>query len=98
MATVITKQLAEAIAIKLRAVVKRRKRKAHDLAVIYHGDLRVVSFGIRRGSRRDAGHDHVMSDLHLSPHDCRRLAQCPMSREEWIAVMTDRGVIPRNGK
>lgn len=82
---------AERIADKLEAVIEQGRRP-HALAIVYHRDQRIVQFGIRRGSR-DQGHGHLPSALHLSPHHTRRLADCPMSYEEWISVMSEKGLI-----
>jgi hypothetical protein len=93
MATVITKDLAEKIAAKLQAVSSSKKNRPHDLFLVYHESRLIAHFGIRRSSRRDQGHDHVPGEIHVSPNQARLLAQCPMSRGEWIAEMTRKGVI-----
>jgi len=80
---------ARAIARKLKAEIVTRK-KAHDLAIVYHDGLVIAKFGIRRG-RKDLGHDHIMGDVYLSPNGARRLAECPMSREDWIELMSEKG-------
>lgn len=90
MARIITKELATSIARVLGAEV-RSTGKGHDIALIRHEGRVVATFGIRRGSGRDAGHDHVPLQIFLSPHNARRLAQCPMSREECLAEMARSG-------
>ena len=90
---IITKQLAEAIAQKLEAKIRVRKKKAHDMADVYHEGRFVTTFGIRRGSRRNLGHDHVPNQIHLGPHDTRLLGQRPISRDEWVNRMTEKGLI-----
>ncbi len=81
--SLITKEHAYSIAKKLRAQVVTG-RKAHDRAFVYHGDVVIAQFGIRRGSKKNAGHGHIPADLGIGPHDTLRLANCPMSREEYI--------------
>lgn len=93
MAPIITKELALAIADKLNADVKKRKGKRHDLAAIYHEGQLVAIFGIRRGSKKNLGHDHVSNQIYLSPHDARLLGQCPMSREEWLGTLIGKGIV-----
>lgn len=93
MAVVITKEFALKIAGKLEAVLHSKPNRPHDLYVVYHEGRQVAQFGVRRGSQKDKGHDHVPADIHLSPHKARLLGQCPMSREEWVAEMTGRGLI-----
>lgn len=94
MATIITKELAQKIAGKLEAVCHAKKNRPHDLFVVYHEGQRIVQFGIRRGSRKDAGHDHVPAEIRLSPSKARLLGQCPMSRDDWVEEMIEKGVIP----
>jgi hypothetical protein len=53
----------------------------------------VVSFGLRRSSRKDTGHGHLTEDLLLSAHHVKRLANCPMTYEEWVQRMKEKGVI-----
>jgi len=93
MATIITKELALRIADKLEAVCESSSHRPHDLYVVYHNDIRIAHFGVRRASRKDTGHDHVPGAIHLSPRKARDLGQCPMSREEWVAEMIEKGVI-----
>jgi hypothetical protein len=88
---IITKELAEAIAKKLGAVIDSRPGRPHDLARIYHAGRVVALFGIRRGSGKNLGHDHIPSQIYVSTRQARLLGQCPMSREEWIEVMQEKG-------
>ena len=82
---------AHAIAKKLKAKILNKKK--HDLAVIYYDEKRIMNFGIRRGSRDSQGHDHLPNNLHLSPHDTLELARCPLSYDDWIEKMKDKGLI-----
>ena len=75
MARIITKELALKIAKKLKATVV--EEKAHAYAEIFHGEILIARFGIRRGSEKDKGHDHVQKDLHVNGHQARLLAACP---------------------
>ena len=87
---VITKELALRIVRKLGAQVTA-SRKAHDLARVYHEEKLVAQFGIRRGSRKDSGHDHIPRDLSLRPNEARLLAECPLTREDWLKLLSERG-------
>jgi hypothetical protein len=87
----LTKDHAEAIARKLKAeLIPGRK---HDLAAVRYNGKAIAQFGIRRGSRRDQGHDYIPSQIHVTRQQAMLLAQCPMSFEEWIAVMKQKGHI-----
>lgn len=87
----ITKELAEKIARKLEARVAE-KGKAHDIASVWVDSKLVATFGIRRGSKKDAGHDHIPSQLHVSPRDAKLLGQCPLTRDAWIDLLRAKGL------
>jgi hypothetical protein len=91
----ITKEHAKKIVKKLKAEVLT-SRKAHDLARVFYGGELVAQFGLRRGSGRDSGHDHIPEDLHLSHRQTLDLANCPLSFEEWIALLKEKGLIPKS--
>ena len=93
MARIITKQHAERIAKKLKATY--HESRAHKIAEIFHGGVLIASFGIRHGSEKDQGHDHVQDDLHVNGHQAKLLAACPLTLEEWIQIMRDKGFIDR---
>ena len=92
MARIITKELAEKIAKKLGATLV--KSRAHTIAQVFHEGTLIVSFGIRHGSEKDQGHDHIPADIHIGPGKTKRLGQCPMSRDEWIECLREKGLIP----
>jgi hypothetical protein len=91
MARVITRNHAEAIAKKLKAVY--RKASAHTIAEIYEDGMLIADFGIRRGSNKEQGHDHVQKDLHVTSRDAKLLAQCPLTREAWLDLLRDKGLL-----
>lgn len=93
MARVITKELAEQIVRKLGATIDMRKGRPHDLAKVWEGGLLVAMFGIRRGSSKDQGHDHIPDLLHIRPNEAKNLGLCPMSREEWIERLREKGLL-----
>jgi len=90
---IITKEHALNIAKKLRAEISKRENKPHDIAMVFHNSVCIATFGIRRGSEKDLGHDHISRDLHLGPHKARMLAQCPLSREQWIEILRQKGLV-----
>jgi hypothetical protein len=65
MANVITREHAEKIVKKLQAVNESTKNSAHDTYVVYHNDVEIASFGIRRGSKKDIPHGHIPDELHI---------------------------------
>jgi len=67
--------------------------KAHDQAKVWHDGKLVAVFGIRRGSKKDLGHGHIPHELHITPKECRALADCSMSREHWVQRMKDQGLL-----
>jgi hypothetical protein len=87
----LNKDDAQKIAKKLKARI--HAGSAHDIAVIEHQGKHIADFGIRRGSRRDQGHGHIPADIHLNLREALSLAQCTLSREQWIQRMKDKGLI-----
>ncbi len=88
----ITKELALKIAKKLKAKVIKTKR-AHDIAQVFHNGKMVAHFGIRRDSKKDSGHDHVPESIFVRTREAKLLGQCPMSRDEWIRIITEKGKV-----
>jgi len=89
---IITKELALAIVKKLKAKVVKRD-KAHDIALIEHEGKIVAHFGIRRSSKKNLGHDHIPGHIFLRPRQARELGQCPLSRKDWIKIITEKAKV-----
>jgi hypothetical protein len=88
----ITREHADKIVKKLRAKL-RTSRTAHDLAEVTYKGVIVVGFGLRRSSSKDTGHGHIPNDLHLSPHQTLALANCPLSRDQYVKILKEKGYI-----
>ena len=94
MARIVTKQHAIDIAKKLKATaVQTRRQSAHQLYAVHEHNVLIATFGIRRASEKDKGHDHIPKQLFVGPKDARDLAQCPLSREQWIQKLKVKGKI-----
>ena len=93
MARIITKEHALNIASKLKAKRIVEKTRAHDLYAVYDGEVLVATFSVRRGSNKEAGHDHIPRQLFVGPKAARDLAQCPMSRDDWFNTVREMGKI-----
>jgi hypothetical protein len=89
---IITKELALKIAKKLNAQI-RCTTKAHDIAEVIHQGRLIATFGIRRGSNKNLGHDHIPHQIFVGARDARLLGQCPLSREQWLQIITDKGMV-----
>ena len=92
MARVITKDHAEKIASKLRATVLSTSG-VHDMMGVFHDGKLIASFGIRRGSERDKGHDHVQKEIKVNTRFAKDLAICTKSQAQWIELMKAKGWI-----
>lgn len=92
----ITEELAEKIARKLEAT-SLSSAGAHELMGIHYGGVLIASFGIRRGSEKDKGHDHVQKHLKVSTRFAKELGICTKSKEQWIAEMISKGHIDAQG-
>ena len=89
----ITRDHALKIVKKLGAEREEGIGKRHDFYSVLHAGKLLALFGIRRCSRRDTAHGHIPSQLHVSPHQARLLAQCPMSRDDWLNLMEEKGFL-----
>ena len=90
---IITKELALRIVKKLKAKIQPRPGHPHDLACVFEGDILVATFGIRHGSNKNLGHDHIPDNLHVRPREAKLLGQCPLSRDEWVAILVKKGLV-----
>jgi len=87
---VITQRDAYAIAKKLGAIIRPGRR--HEIAeVIYQGKY-VASFGIRRGSRQES-HSYIPRQLYISRKQADDLAACPLSADEYFAILVGKGIL-----
>jgi hypothetical protein len=89
----LNREHARKIAEKLKAETETG-RGGHELVKVYYKGIRVAQFGIRYGSNKDQGHDHIPKGIHLSPRESLLLARCPMSYEDWILRMKEKGIVP----
>jgi len=89
MARIITKEHALKIAKKLKAII--REEGAHAYAEIFHEERLIAWFGIRRGSEKDKGHDHIQKDLYVNGYQAKMLAACPLTREQWLGILSEKG-------
>ena len=87
----ITKELALKIVAKLKAQSITTRSDEHDEYGVFHNDQMVTSFGVRRSSRKDKGHDHIPTDLGVGPSFAKQLAWCPKSRDDFLRCI---GVLP----
>ena len=90
----IQKREALVIASKLGAKLERDGK--HQLATFEVGGVAVITFGIRHGNK--GGHGHLagqQGNLRLSEHRVVKLANCTMSRDEYIQHLKDIGEIPQ---
>jgi len=94
MARIITKELALKIVKKLNAVPLRSRSKAHDLYEVQFNGVAVAVVSVRRGSKKDLGHDHIPRDLHLGPNDTKQLGRCPFSVEDYYRHLRGLGLLP----
>lgn len=85
-----TRDCGERIAKKLGAEYERRRK--HDIVVIKHGGKRIAQYGLRRGSG-NVGHSYIPRQLHVSQSQCRDLRDCPMSAEQYFALMQEKGLL-----
>jgi hypothetical protein len=90
----LTREHADNIVRKLSAKIDTSGR-AHDTATVYFNGVPVIEFTLRRSSRKNTGHGHLTEDLQLPAFQIKRLANCPMTYDEWVRRMRALNVIPQ---
>ena len=98
----ITKELALKILSKLKAEAITIRSDVHDVYGVFHNDQMVKSFGVRRSSQKNKGHDHIPTELGVGPNFAKQLAQCPKSRDDFLRRIgelpeEDAGELPEEG-
>ena len=80
----LTQRHAQEIADKLSASISPGTR--HDLVVVRCEDKVVGSYGIQRGSK-ESEHNYIPKQIGVTARQAQDLANCPMSKEEYWALM-----------
>jgi hypothetical protein len=76
-----------------RLSVREETDSAHVLQLVFcHGTL-VTKFGIKHGSKRNAGHGWVPKALCLGPHRAVLFANCTMTVDQIVQHFIDSGLI-----
>jgi hypothetical protein len=81
----------QAIAKKLGCVP--REGKAHKYYDLFIDDKLITSIGERRASK-EKDHGHVSHQLHITQKECRDLSACPLSRDDYLGLLKERGFLP----
>ena len=80
------------IAKKLGAQSTKVKTR-HDCFVIVIDNVLVGNYGISRSSR-ERGHNYIAKQIGISPRQARCLSLCSLSREDYVAIIRDQGLLP----
>lgn len=89
--TQITKELALKIVKKLKAENTTDPNAAHDEYTFFYEGEPIAIIGIRRGSRKNLGHDHVPKDMNVGTGFAKQFAHCHKSVKDFLEK---RGVLP----
>ncbi len=90
--TILNKVHAEIIAEKLGATYE--EGRDHTIAKLYVDNIRIGQFGIRRGSKKDQGHDYIPQQIFFPTGQCLKLAQCTLNRPDWIKALQAQNIVP----
>jgi|SRR5208282_2097459 hypothetical protein len=93
MRRIITKELALKIKDKLDGQPITTKNDEHDEYGIYVNGVLIAHFGIRRGSNKEAGHDHVQKDLNVSTGFAKQIGICKKYRDDYLDHLRERGLL-----
>ncbi|MBZ5664850.1 MAG: hypothetical protein LAO30_09630 [Acidobacteriia bacterium] len=94
MARNITKEIALKICKKLEGREISKKNAVHDVWGIFFNGQLIAQFGIRRGSNKEAGHDHVPRSLNINAGFAKQIGTCTKYRDDYLAHLRERGLLP----
>ena len=86
----LTQADAQKIAKKIEAEIRKGRR--HDLAVFRYEGKYIAQFGISRSSKSQS-HDYIAKQLFIRSRQCRDLSDCPLSREDFVAILRGKGLL-----
>ena len=84
----ITSEQAHKIIRKLKAKKSATQTRKHIIYDVFHNNQRVVWFGVSHTPKKGFPHDHLPAQLGINQHKVRRLAECSISRDEYITELT----------
>jgi hypothetical protein len=91
MGSAITMEKARKALDKLKAVDISTPKDAHPTFGIYDKDgVMVATTGLRRSSKKDIKVGHVPKDLNVNQHFVLGLANCPISRDQYLAKVAEK--------
>jgi hypothetical protein len=88
----LTTEHADKIANKLVGPPEGGRKHEH-VYVKWRGRI-VASYGIRRSSHQ-VGHDFIPRQIFVTTHQAIDLARCPLSREDYFAILQLHGHLPK---
>jgi hypothetical protein len=92
--TVITKERALKIRDKLGGVPITTKNDVHDMYGVFHNGRLIAQFGIRRGSKKEAGHDHVQKELNVPTGFAKQISNCTRYLQDYLDHLHAQGLLP----
>lgn len=72
---------------KSRLTVELKSGSAHDLVRIWYKQVFVGRFGIQRTSKKDAQHNYIPEQIHLTRSQGADFASCTLSIDEYINIL-----------
>ena len=94
MARNITKAMAITICKKLEGQDITKKNDVHDICGIFFNGQLIAHFGIRRGSDKEASHDHVPKCLNVNAGFAKQIGTCTRYRDDYLAHLRERRLLP----
>ena len=95
MARIITKELAIKIRDKLGAIKMPERSSAHDVYGIYYNNQVIGLIGIRRGSEKDKGHDHIPRNINVSTGFAKQIGLCNKYLKDYLEYLRQAGLLPQ---
>ena len=77
-----------------RLRVEVRTRGPHDVVSVWYKRVFVGRFGIQRGSKRNAQHNYISEQIHLTRPQGAEFASCKLSIDDYIEILLQDDEIP----
>lgn len=75
---------------RFRVEIKDGRR--HKLVKVWYGNHHIGQYGLLRSSTAKR-HNHIAGQLHLSQKDAYSLAKCPLTVDDFVTILEDKGEI-----
>jgi hypothetical protein len=79
-------------------VIASRNGGKHIIITISYGDKHIAEYGIKRSPDRNAGHDWIPKDMHLTKRQGYEFAKCTLTIDKYIDILIEKDLIDKESQ